>query len=119
MIPVILSGGSGSRLWPLSRKQFPKQFLALTPACVLADTTDNLMNRSTLTGDWGGIVTSRDVRFENRLEATVRDVMTPKERLVGQGRRRQGRSPRTVAQAPHRARADRRRQICPQRHDDR
>ena len=28
--------------------------LALTPACVLADTTDNLMNRSTLTGDWGG-----------------------------------------------------------------
>ena len=30
MIPVILSGGSGSRLWPLSRKQFPKQFLALT-----------------------------------------------------------------------------------------
>ena len=30
MIPVILSGGSGSRLWPLSRKQYPKQFLALT-----------------------------------------------------------------------------------------
>ncbi|MGH8441213.1 MAG: mannose-1-phosphate guanylyltransferase/mannose-6-phosphate isomerase, partial [Pseudomonas sp.] len=30
MIPVILSGGSGSRLWPLSRKQLPKQFLALT-----------------------------------------------------------------------------------------
>ncbi|GAD61681.1 mannose-1-phosphate guanylyltransferase/mannose-6-phosphate isomerase [Aquipseudomonas alcaligenes NBRC 14159] len=30
MIPVILSGGSGSRLWPLSRKLYPKQFLALT-----------------------------------------------------------------------------------------
>lgn len=30
MIPLILSGGSGSRLWPLSRKQYPKQFLALT-----------------------------------------------------------------------------------------
>ena len=29
MIPVILSGGSGSRLWPLSRGQYPKQFLAL------------------------------------------------------------------------------------------
>lgn len=29
MIPVILSGGSGSRLWPLSRALFPKQFLAL------------------------------------------------------------------------------------------
>lgn len=30
MVPVILSGGSGSRLWPLSRQLFPKQFLALT-----------------------------------------------------------------------------------------
>lgn len=29
MIPVILSGGSGSRLWPLSRKNKPKQFLTL------------------------------------------------------------------------------------------
>lgn len=29
LIPVILSGGSGTRLWPLSRKNLPKQFLAL------------------------------------------------------------------------------------------
>ena len=29
IIPLILSGGSGSRLWPLSRKSFPKQFLPL------------------------------------------------------------------------------------------
>ena len=29
MIPVIMSGGSGTRLWPLSRKQKPKQFLPL------------------------------------------------------------------------------------------
>lgn len=28
--PVILCGGSGSRLWPLSRTSFPKQFLCLT-----------------------------------------------------------------------------------------
>lgn len=26
MIPVILSGGSGSRLWPISRSSYPKQF---------------------------------------------------------------------------------------------
>lgn len=30
MIPVILAGGVGSRLWPLSRALYPKQFLALT-----------------------------------------------------------------------------------------
>lgn len=29
MIPVILSGGSGTRLWPLSREAYPKQFLPL------------------------------------------------------------------------------------------
>lgn len=29
MIPVIMSGGSGTRLWPLSRKHKPKQFLTL------------------------------------------------------------------------------------------
>ncbi len=29
MIPVILSGGSGTRLWPLSRERYPKQFLPL------------------------------------------------------------------------------------------
>ena len=28
--PIILSGGAGSRLWPLSRGLFPKQLLALT-----------------------------------------------------------------------------------------
>jgi len=29
LYPVILSGGAGARLWPLSRRAFPKQFLAL------------------------------------------------------------------------------------------
>ncbi len=29
IIPIILAGGTGSRLWPLSRKSFPKQFLEL------------------------------------------------------------------------------------------
>ncbi|UGB45007.1 mannose-1-phosphate guanylyltransferase/mannose-6-phosphate isomerase [Frateuria edaphi] len=30
LIPLILSGGSGTRLWPVSRKNLPKQFLNLT-----------------------------------------------------------------------------------------
>jgi mannose-1-phosphate guanylyltransferase/mannose-6-phosphate isomerase len=30
LIPVVLSGGSGTRLWPLSRAKYPKQLLPLT-----------------------------------------------------------------------------------------
>ena len=30
IVPVILSGGSGTRLWPMSRPEMPKQMLALT-----------------------------------------------------------------------------------------
>ncbi|ADH86425.1 mannose-1-phosphate guanylyltransferase/mannose-6-phosphate isomerase [Desulfurivibrio alkaliphilus] len=29
IVPIILSGGSGTRLWPLSRELYPKQFLPL------------------------------------------------------------------------------------------
>lgn len=29
LIPVVLSGGSGTRLWPLSRERYPKQLLSL------------------------------------------------------------------------------------------
>ncbi len=40
MTPVILSGGSGTRLWPLSRGQYPKQFLPLV--------TDHTMVQETM-----------------------------------------------------------------------
>ncbi len=32
LIPVLLSGGVGSRLWPVSRESYPKQFLPMTGA---------------------------------------------------------------------------------------
>ena len=39
IVPVILSGGSGTRLWPLSRKAMPKQLLALVgPNTMIQDT---------------------------------------------------------------------------------
>ncbi len=39
MLAVILSGGSGTRLWPLSREAFPKQFLpVVTEDSLLAET---------------------------------------------------------------------------------
>ena len=37
--PVILSGGAGTRLWPLSRELYPKQLLALTGAHTLLQQT--------------------------------------------------------------------------------
>jgi len=39
LTPVILSGGSGTRLWPLSRKNLPKQFLQLAGAGTLFQQT--------------------------------------------------------------------------------
>ena len=43
MIPVILSGGSGTRLWPVSRKTHPKQFWPLvSEASMLQETCKRL-----------------------------------------------------------------------------
>ena len=39
IVPVILSGGSGSRLWPLSRKAFPKQLLPLAGSSTMLQET--------------------------------------------------------------------------------
>lgn len=45
--PVILCGGSGTRLWPLSRSGFPKQFLCLTGAeSLFQQATKRLMSLS-------------------------------------------------------------------------
>ena len=60
--PVILSGGSGTRLWPLSRAQYPKQLLALTgdlsllQETVLRIDSEDLFHLPT-------IVTNDDYRF--------------------------------------------------------
>jgi mannose-1-phosphate guanylyltransferase/mannose-6-phosphate isomerase len=40
IVPVLLSGGYGTRLWPLSRKQYPKQYLPLV--------SDNTMLQETI-----------------------------------------------------------------------
>ncbi|KZX80777.1 mannose-1-phosphate guanylyltransferase/mannose-6-phosphate isomerase [Oleiphilus sp. HI0009] len=43
VVPVVMAGGSGTRLWPLSRKLFPKQFLPLMgEQTMLQDTLSRL-----------------------------------------------------------------------------
>jgi mannose-1-phosphate guanylyltransferase/mannose-6-phosphate isomerase len=59
--PVLLCGGSGTRLWPLSRKSFPKQFSALTGDESLFQASA----RRFLAADFGApiVVSGSDFRF--------------------------------------------------------
>ena len=59
--PVLLCGGSGTRLWPLSRKSYPKQFSKL-----IGDTTLFQASATRLSGEGFGaplILTNADFRF--------------------------------------------------------
>ncbi len=46
--PVVLAGGSGKRLWPLSTKQRPKQFISLFGDFSLFDLTLQRLNKGSL-----------------------------------------------------------------------
>ncbi|MDR5751428.1 MULTISPECIES: mannose-1-phosphate guanylyltransferase/mannose-6-phosphate isomerase [unclassified Caballeronia] len=50
LVPVILAGGSGTRLWPMSREQFPKQLIGVVgPDSLLQATVARMKGFS---GDW-------------------------------------------------------------------
>ncbi|MEA9994842.1 mannose-1-phosphate guanylyltransferase/mannose-6-phosphate isomerase [Pseudomonas sp. 10B1] len=53
ILPVILSGGSGTRLWPLSRTLYPKQFLAFSGRETLFQ---KVVNRSLILGRDNSVV---------------------------------------------------------------
>jgi mannose-1-phosphate guanylyltransferase/mannose-6-phosphate isomerase len=69
VIPVILCGGSGTRLWPLSRAGFPKQFLALSgnldKKTLFQEAVERLSQCGSESITLGGtlIVTNEDHRF--------------------------------------------------------
>ncbi len=68
IVPVILAGGTGTRLWPLSRQSLPKQFLALVSDQTLYQ--DTLM-RVASEADFHPpvVITASDFRFLARRQA--------------------------------------------------
>jgi mannose-1-phosphate guanylyltransferase len=59
--PVIMAGGSGSRLWPLSRSLYPKQFLALNGDETMLQQT--LQRLAGLTLERPVVICNEDHRF--------------------------------------------------------
>ena len=59
--PVILSGGSGTRLWPLSRKMYPKQFINLHAELTMLQETIGRLDGLDLTSPV--VVCNEDHRF--------------------------------------------------------
>ncbi|MFC4764046.1 mannose-1-phosphate guanylyltransferase/mannose-6-phosphate isomerase [Dyella koreensis] len=77
LIPLILSGGSGTRLWPVSRRNLPKQFLSLTGRGTLFQ---QAVVRTQLLPDVVSpiVIASEDQRFlaaEQLLETSVQDAV--------------------------------------------
>jgi mannose-1-phosphate guanylyltransferase/mannose-6-phosphate isomerase len=63
LIPVVLSGGSGSRLWPLSRSMRPKQFLGVTEDATLFQLTLQRLQGITAEAMRPIVVANNDHRF--------------------------------------------------------
>ncbi len=63
--PVILCGGSGTRLWPLSRKSYPKQFVPLVGDETLFQASAKRLSGSTGTLSFAApvVLTGSDFRF--------------------------------------------------------
>lgn len=65
VVPLIIAGGAGTRLWPVSRQAFPKPFLTLPDGASLLQKT---LQRAALVTSSGEIVTvtNRDYTFQTR-----------------------------------------------------
>ena len=64
IIPIILAGGSGTRLWPLSRKSYPKQFSNLVGKnSLFQQSALRLISSDLITFSPPVILTNSDFRF--------------------------------------------------------
>lgn len=65
LLPVIMSGGSGTRLWPVSRSKFPKQF------CELLDKPLHTLTLNRLK-KYGKNIIVTNIKFQDLTEADIR-----------------------------------------------
>lgn len=81
LIPVILSGGAGTRLWPVSRRAHPKPFMELVDGETLAEKT---LLRAKAVSDNAPVitVTSRDYYFYTRDLYSNMEINTANERFL-------------------------------------
>jgi len=78
IIPVILSGGSGTRLWPMSTPETPKQLLALT-----ADETMLQLTAQRASGDqFAPPIVVANQRHAEEIEAQLKAVGAPAQALI-------------------------------------
>ncbi len=69
IVPIILSGGAGARLWPVSRRMLPKPFMEVAGKPLLS----HALERAAFIADEALIVTNKDHYFltENLLKETA------------------------------------------------
>jgi mannose-1-phosphate guanylyltransferase/mannose-6-phosphate isomerase len=81
IIPLILAGGGGTRLWPLSRGHYPKQFLAVTPGATLLQGTLQRVGTDALAGLQPPVVVCNE---EHRflVGEQARQIGRPFERII-------------------------------------
>jgi mannose-1-phosphate guanylyltransferase/mannose-6-phosphate isomerase len=76
LLPVVLAGGAGTRLWPLSRESHPKQLIALLGERSLLEAAVTLLDRvATPQANRGLLVCTEDHRFvaADQMRASCRD----------------------------------------------
>ncbi len=79
IVPVLLSGGAGARLWPLSRDLYPKQFLPLTSErSMVQETALRVADQTRFTAPT--VVCNQEHRF--MLVEQLRDVGVPPGEVI-------------------------------------
>ena len=76
IIPIIMCGGSGSRLWPLSRESFPKQYISIDSAqseSMLQKTQLRINKLNNIVIQFLFAMKNTDLLLQSKLEINIKD----------------------------------------------